>query len=69
MSARVRALLREERGQSLVFFVLTMTALFGMLALVVNVGTWLQAQRQAQVVADTAALAAAQGSAQRIHRR
>ena len=60
MSARARALLRDERGQSLVLFVLTMTALFAMLALVVNVGNWLQAKHRVQSVADSAALAAAQ---------
>jgi hypothetical protein len=60
MTARLWARLRDEGGQSLVFFVLTMTALFAMVALVVNVGNWLQARRHVQAVADSAALAAAQ---------
>jgi hypothetical protein len=51
--------LEDEDGQSLV---LTVGFLFGivlMLALVVNVGFWLQAQRRAQNVADAVALAIA----------
>ncbi len=58
MSAGARGNLRGEQGQTLVFFVLTMSVLFVMLALVVNVGAWLRAQREAQSVADTSALAA-----------
>jgi Flp pilus assembly protein TadG len=63
MSLRARARLGEERGQSLVFFVLSMGALFALVAIVVNVGGWLRAARQAQAVADTSALAAAQDPA------
>ena len=46
MSTPDLRLLREERGQSIVLFVITFTALMGLLALVVNVGNWLQNQRQ-----------------------
>jgi Flp pilus assembly protein TadG len=52
--------LGDESGQSLVFVLLLLPALFLLVALVVNVGAWLQGQRQAQNVADAAALAAVQ---------
>ena len=45
---RAIARLRDERGQSLVFFVLVMTVLFAVAALVVNVGNWLQAKQRLQ---------------------
>lgn len=50
----------EEHGQSMVFFVVLMTGFVLMVALVVDVGMWLQARRSTQVVADAAALAGAQ---------
>jgi Flp pilus assembly protein TadG len=50
----------EEQGQSMVFFVVLMTGFVLMVALVVDVGMWLQARRSTQVVADAAALAGAQ---------
>jgi len=51
--------LRDEQGQVLVFVVLAAGALIAVLALVVDVGGWFQAQRRAQSVADAAVLAAA----------
>ena len=54
-------LTHEERGQSIVLFVITFTALMGLLALVVNVGYWFQNQRRLQSVADATAMQAAQG--------
>jgi hypothetical protein len=54
------ARLREESGQSLVFFVMLMTTLFALAALVVNVGNWLQAKQRLQGVTDSAALSAVQ---------
>ena len=61
--------LREESGQSLVFFVLLMSTFFAMAALVVNVGNWLQAKRHLQAVTDSAALSAAQEDPRRHLRR
>ena len=55
-------LTREERGQSIVLFVITFTALMGLLALVVNVGYWFQNQRRLQTVADATAMEAAQSN-------
>jgi Flp pilus assembly protein TadG len=52
--------LRDERGQSLVFFLIFLPSLILVVALVVNIGVLLQASRHAQSVADAAALAAAQ---------
>lgn len=52
--------LRTERGQALVITLFFMTALFGMAALVMDVGSWYREQRQAQSTTDSAALAAAQ---------
>ncbi len=51
---------RHEDGQSLVFVLLSLLVLIAVFALVVDVGSWIRAQRQAQVVADAAALAGAQ---------
>jgi len=51
---------REELGQSLVFFVMLMTSLFALAALVVNLGNWMQAKRRAQGAVDAAVLAGAQ---------
>jgi hypothetical protein len=51
---------RSESGQSVVLAVVFLTVLMGMAALVVDVGSWYKAQRDAQVAADAAALAGAQ---------
>ena len=51
---------RNERGQAGVLTVIYLTALVGMLALVLDVGSWFREQRDAQVAADASALAAAQ---------
>lgn len=55
-----RRLLREESGQSLVFMVVLVTGFVLMVALVVDVGMWLQSQRKVQSVVDAAALAGVQ---------
>jgi hypothetical protein len=60
VTSRARALLGEERGQSLVFVALLLVSLVAVFGLVVDVGSWIRAQRQAQAVADAAALAGAQ---------
>jgi hypothetical protein len=49
----------SERGQTLVLSVLFVTALVGMAAIVVDVGSWYRADRKLQANADAAALAAA----------
>ena len=51
---------RGESGQVFVFVAVILTALVGMAALVVDVGSWYQAQRKLQTAADAAALAGAQ---------
>lgn len=51
---------RDERGQVFVLSAVIMTALLGMTALVLDVGSWFRAQRQLQATADAAALAGAQ---------
>jgi hypothetical protein len=51
---------RDERGQAMVLSVLFLFVLVGMAALVVDVGSWYKADRDAQTTADAAALAAAQ---------
>jgi Flp pilus assembly protein TadG len=51
---------RDESGQVFVFFALILTILVGVAALVVDVGSWYQAQRHTQTAADAAALAGAQ---------
>jgi secretion/DNA translocation related TadE-like protein len=53
-------LLGNERGQATVLTVLCLTALLGMSAMVLDVGSWFRAQRATQAAADAAALAAAQ---------
>ena len=53
-------LFRNERGQAGALTVLYLTALIGMLALVLDVGSWFREQRDAQAAADASALAAAQ---------
>jgi Flp pilus assembly protein TadG len=56
----MRHLRRCERGQALVFVVLFMASMFGLAALVLDVGSWFRSQRQLQSAADAAALAGAQ---------
>jgi Putative Flp pilus-assembly TadE/G-like len=51
---------RNERGQVFVLSAVIMTALVGMTALVLDVGSWFRGQRQLQATADAAALAGAQ---------
>ena len=51
---------RSERGQSLVIVLIFMTALIGMAAAVLDVGSWYRADRKLQANADAAALAGAQ---------
>ena len=51
---------RSERGQSLVIVLIFMTALIGMAAAVIDVGSWYRADRKLQANADAAALAGAQ---------
>jgi Putative Flp pilus-assembly TadE/G-like len=52
--------LRNERGQAAAFSVLFLAALLGMMALVLDVGSWFREQRDTQSAADAAALAAVQ---------
>jgi Flp pilus assembly protein TadG len=51
---------RDQRGQAFVITVLMITALLGLTALVLDVGSWFRAQRSLQATADAAALAGAQ---------
>ena len=51
---------KNERGQVLVLTVLTLVAVLGMAALVLDVGAWFHQKRQLQATADAAALAGAQ---------
>jgi hypothetical protein len=51
---------RRESGQAVVFVVFMLTVLLGMAALVIDVGSWYQADRRLQTAADAAALAGAQ---------
>ena len=50
----------EERGQTIGVTVAALVLLIGMAAFVVDVGSWLRADRRVQQVADAAALAGAQ---------
>ena len=50
----------DERGQSVVIFVVFLVALLGMAAVVLDVGSWYREHRAAQATADAAALAGAQ---------
>jgi hypothetical protein len=52
--------LRNQRGQATVLTVVFMTVLLGMVAMVLDVGSWLREQRDTQSDADAAALASAQ---------
>jgi hypothetical protein len=51
---------RDQTGQAFVLTVLFLTALIGMAALVVDLGSWFRQHRQLQATADAAALAGAQ---------
>ena len=51
---------RNQRGQAIVITVLMLTALLGLAALVLDVGSWFRAHRSLQATADAAALAGAQ---------
>jgi hypothetical protein len=55
-----RRRLHQERGQTVVFTVIALTALLGMTALVLDVGSWFREQRNLQAIADAASLAGAQ---------
>src|SRR5579875_3420119 len=57
--AALRRVLRDESGQSLVVVVSTMTVLLGVAAFGIDAANWMAKHHQAQVVADSAALAAA----------
>ena len=52
--------LRDESGQTIVFTLLALVGVLGMTALVLDVGSWFRAQRDAQATADASALAGAQ---------
>lgn len=52
--------LSDERGQTMVLTVLFVTAMLGMAALVLDLGSWFRDQRDLQAEADAAALAGAQ---------
>jgi hypothetical protein len=53
-------LAKDDRGQAIVIAVVMMTALLGLCALVLDVGSWFRADRATQATADAAALAGAQ---------
>jgi uncharacterized membrane protein len=57
---RLGARVRDESGQVFVFLAVILVGIVGMAALVVDVGSWYQAQRKLQTAADAAALAGAQ---------
>jgi hypothetical protein len=59
MSNHLSLLRRSERAQSLVITLVFMTALIGMAAAVLDVGSWYRADRKLQANADAAALAGA----------
>jgi Flp pilus assembly protein TadG len=54
------ARMRNDSGQAFVFVAFTLMVLVGMAALVVDGGSWYQADRRLQTAADAAALAGAQ---------
>ena len=56
----LRRLIGDESGQSLIVVVSSMTVLLGVAAFGIDAATWMAKHHQAQVVADSAALAAAQ---------
>ena len=61
--------LRSERGQATVLTVIFLVALLGVVALVLDVGSWFREQRDTQSAADAAALAAAQALPESTGRR
>jgi Flp pilus assembly protein TadG len=56
---KVMKMMREESGQTTVLLALCMTSLLGVMALSVDVGTFLHAKRMVQAAADSAAIAGA----------
>src|SRR5215216_8185378 len=50
----------NQNGQSMVLALVFLTVLMGMAAMVLDVGSWYRAHRQAQATADASALAGAQ---------
>jgi Flp pilus assembly protein TadG len=58
--SRLAARIRSDSGQALVLVAVSMAALVGMAALVIDGGSWWRTQRQLQTAADAAALAGAQ---------
>lgn len=56
----LRRLYRDESGQSLIVIVSSMFVLVGIAAFSIDTATWMVRHHQAQIVADSAALAAAQ---------
>ncbi len=59
LSNLLRRMRREERGASFALVAVSMIAILGMTAFVIDVGNWYLAQRQLQNAADAAALAGA----------
>lgn len=57
--SRRRSLLRDESGQSLVVVVIAMFTIIAFAAMAIDLSAWYQKHHQAQVAADSAALAAA----------
>ena len=58
--SNIKKNISNERGQVIIIVALLLVCLFGMTALVVDVGSIYEERRQAQTVADAAALAGAQ---------
>lgn len=56
----MKRLSSDQRGQTVVFTVISLVVLLGMGAFVLDVGSWFRADRRVQQVADAAALAGAQ---------
>jgi Flp pilus assembly protein TadG len=55
----VKTLLRDESGQTLIFVAVSMSVIFGFLAMAADVGTLLHDKRNLQIAADSAAIAGA----------
>jgi len=58
--SKIKKIVLNERGQVVIIFALLLVCLFGMIALVVDVGSIYEERRHTQTVADAAALAGAQ---------
>jgi Flp pilus assembly protein TadG len=56
----LKARLRSDSGQAMLFVVVALLGLVGLVSLVVDGGSWFRTQRQVQTAADAAALAGAQ---------